>query len=208
MAWTTRKPGYIGLLEDVEKRSTTKSAKELARTYTRLFRERGDKPPRFQDIELGDLKLTVPYIALCALEVSGQCTVRFFGEELRRRIGTNPAGRNLRDFIHPDRADSVLRMMEMIVRYPCGYLANVKQQFVNGRTILVETVAFPLSSSRDGEVGQIILADTPIRDEGIRFDRNTVMLSADVVYRDLIDLGYGVDEEFTDVVSDGAGPDA
>lgn len=202
MGWTTRKPGYIGAIEEVEAHSVTESGKQIVRTYTRLFRDIGNKPPRFKDVDIGEIKQAVPYVALCSVKVGAQSTVRFFGEDLRRRVDSSPVGRNLRDFIHPDRADSVQKMMEMIVRYPCGYLANVKQEFMNGQTIIVETIAFPLKATREDEDGQVIMTDTPIRREGVTYDREKVLLSADVLRRDLIDLGYGVDEDFVDLVSD------
>lgn len=205
MAWTRKKPGYIGALEDAEERCETTSGKDMVRAYAALLKAKGNRPPHFKDFEIGEIKQAVPYIALCSIKIGVHCTIRFFGEELRRRADTNPIGRNLLDFIHPDRADSVQRMMEMIVRQPCGYLANVKQQFLNGTTIVVETVAFPLSPSRIDEDGQVIMTDTPIKFDGIAYDREKVLLSADVVRRDLIDLGYGVDETFYDLVSDETG---
>lgn len=205
MAWIPKTPGYIGSIDDVEGRSATTSGKELVRAYSRLFRSNGNAPPRFRELDIGEIRQAVPFIALVSVKIGTQCTIRFFGEELRRRADSNPIGRNLRDFIHPDRADSVQQMMEMIVRVPCGYLANVKQEFMNGRTIVVETIAFPLGASREEEDGQVIMADTPIKEERITFDREKVLLSADVVWRDLIDLGNGVDESFVDLVSDRGG---
>lgn len=207
MAWIKRKPGYLGSIEDVERRSETVSGQQIIRAYARLFAHAGNRPPAYREIDLRDITSAIPFIALISVKPGVHCTIRFFGEELRRRVALNPSGRNLLEFIHPERSDSVRRMMEMIVRQPCGYLAHVKQEFLNGRNIVVETIAFPLRASRADEDGQVLLTDTPIKDEGISFDREKVLLSADVLRRDLIDLGFGVDEDFYDLVTDPDGRD-
>ena len=201
MKWRRKKPGYIGSIDEVQDRCEAEPSKELAGAYTRLFKENGNKVPSFRDLEMRDLKAAVPQIALCSVGVGEHCTIRFFGEELRARLGMNPVERDFFEFVHPDRADSIRRIMEMLVIYPCAYLANVRQEFTNGRTAVVETIAFPLASSRPGDDGQVILSDTPISDEGVTLDREKVLLSADAVWRDLIDLGYGVDRDFEDIVS-------
>jgi len=202
MPWREKKPGYIASIEEVERLCATESGRKLAAAYTRMFRGSGNKAPAFRDLELGDLASAVPHMALCSIGFGTHCTIRFFGEELKRRVGTNPVGRNFFDFVHPDRADSVRQVMEMLVRYPCGYLANVRQEYTSGRTIIVETLALPLLPSRDSDDGQIVLCDTPIGNMGTTWERDRVLLSADIVNRDLIDLGFGVDEDFRDLVAE------
>lgn len=207
MGWRRKKPGYIDSIEHVEGRCLTESSKEMVRAYHRLLKTRPGVLPAFRDLDLADVRHAAPYIALCSVGFGKHCTIRFFGDGLRQRIGVNPVGRNFFDFVHPERAENIRQVMEMLVRYPCAYLARVRQEFTSGRTIIVETVAFPLASSRPEDDGQVILTDTPIGDAESALDRNRALLSADVVQRDLIDLGFGVDEDFEDLVSDRSGPD-
>lgn len=201
MPWREKKPGYIASIEEAESLCATESAKKMAAVYARLFRGSGNRVPAFRDLELRDVARAAPHMALCSVGFGTHCTIRFFGEELKRRVGINPVGRNFFDFVHPDRADSIRQVMEMLVRYPCGYLANVRQEYMSGRIIIVETLALPLLRSRGPDDGQVVLCDTPIGTAGATLERDRVLLSADVVNRDLIDLGFGVDEDFRDLVA-------
>lgn len=202
MAWRKKKPGYIASLNDAYIRCETTPAKEMVQAYSRLLRNSGGKLPAFRDLDLREVRHAATHMALCSIGIGDHCTIRFFGEELKQRVGVDPVGRNFFDFVHPDRADSIRQVMEMMVSRPCGYLAKVRQEFASGRTIVVETVALPLAPSRAGDDGQVVLTDTPTKFAGITLEKKKVLLSADVVQRDLIDLGYGVDEDFEDLVSD------
>ncbi len=202
MGWTRKKSGFIASMDEVEERCQTTQSKEMAKVYGRLLKTAQGKLPTFRDIDLADVKNAAPNIALCSVGIGRHCTIRFFGDALRSRVGVNPAGRDLFEFVHPERVENIREVMEMLVRYPCAYLARVRQEFTSGRTIIVETTAFPLAPSRHGDDGQVILTDTPIENAGTTLDRDKVLLSADVLQRDLIDLGYGVDAEFEDLVSD------
>lgn len=202
MPWCEKKPGYIASIEEVELLCATESSGKMAAAYARLFRGLGNRAPAFRDLDLKDVASAVPHMALCSVGFGTHCTIRFFGEELKSRVGVNPVGRNLFDFVHPDRADSIRQVMEMLVRYPCGYLANVKQEYTSGRTIIVETLALPLLRSREPDDGQVVLCDTPIGNVGTTLERERVLLSADIVNRDLIDLGFGVDEDFRDLIAE------
>lgn len=202
MAWRRKKPGYIASLEDAEIRCETTPAKEMVQAYIRLLNGAKGRLPAFCDLDLREVRHAATHMALCSVGIGHHCTIRFFGEELKQRVGVNPVGRNFFDFVHPDRADSIRQVMEMMVSRPCGYLARVRQEFASGRTIIVETVALPLAPSRPGDDGQVVMTDTPVEYAGITLERDRVLLSADVVKRDLIDLGHGVDENFEDLVSD------
>jgi len=202
MVWKYKKAGYIASIGEVEERCQTDQSKEMVRAYRNLLETSQGKLPVFRDIDLAKVKMAAPNVALCSVGIGRHCTIRFFGDGLRRRVGVSPVGRDFFEFVHPERAESIRQVMEMLVRYPCAYLAQVRQEFTSGRTIIVETVAFPLASSRTEDDGQVILTDTPIGDAETMLDRDKVLLSADVLRRDLIDLGYGVDETFEDLVSD------
>jgi len=204
MTWTSRKPDFTGPLDAVIPRIRTPAVRLLAQGYgAHLFAENGTIPP-FRKLDIGLFARALEHLLLCAVTKPDRCIYRIVGEALKSRLGFNPVGRNYFDYVPEIRLDYAQRSIFMVIDQPCGFRAEVEQTYSDGRSILIESVAFPVLSNRAGVDGLVLFCDQTVeRLDHLDFHgrENATYLGSNVVRRDLIDLGYGVDEGFEDLVN-------
>jgi len=199
MPWTERPPDRTIPLDAAAGACRTEAARGLAAGWTRLYREAGRIPSK-SGLDPAAFVAALPHVALCAVRVGESCVWRITGEALKDRMGFDPRGRDYYDFVPPERRLHATRAMDMVVTVPSGFRAEIVQRYSGGRVLSVEAVGLPLLSSERGVDGFILFADQALpATEGVSSDPSR-MLGANVVRRDLIDLGFGVDDGFRDLV--------
>ena len=200
MTWTTRKPDFVGPLETVVPRIKTGAVRALAEGYAVHLKAAGGEIPTFKMLDIGLFAKALEHLLLCSIVKPDRCTYRIVGEMLRRRLGFNPVGQNYFDYVPEERLEYARGSIFMVIDQPCGFRAEVEQTYSDGRSILIESVAFPVRSTRKGEDGMVIFCDQAVERLDFLEQNRPTYLGSNVVRRDLIDIGYGVDEDFEDLV--------
>ena len=163
----------------------------LALSRTRIPPKNGLDPHGFSS--------ALSNVALTAIVIGESCTYRIAGEELRERYAQKLVGKNYYDIVPPERREHAMRGMELVIQTPCGFRAELVQEFADGQRSLAEVCAFPLGSDEPGVDGFVLFANQDIKAPP-RSAHRTEMVRSVLIKRDLIDLGFGIDEGFVDLV--------
>lgn len=214
MHWVTRKPFLRVALADSLPIYRTAASRQVAEAYAALLAAAGGGLPAKGRLDVTRLARAIPHLVLCAITLPDRCIYRLAGEEVKGRIGRNPVGLNYYDFVPPERRAHAMRAMNMVIEVPCAFRAEIEQAYSDGTARLVEAVAFPLKSEQPGVDGFILFAESAIG-AGVgggtgggtgageapwRPAPGARLVGTTVTRRDLIDLGFGVDESFEDLV--------
>jgi len=200
MTWRPRSPNHLGTLDEAFARFRTDACRRLAEGYRALLAAHDGKVPPKADLDITSLASAVPHLALCAVTKPDRCIYRLAGERLKERMGFNPRGRNYYDFVPEERRQFAANAMHMAIETPCAFRAEIRQQYSTGLEVMIEAAGFPLLSAEPGVDGFIIFADQAISStEDLDFTTHA-LLGANVVTRDLIDLGAGTRRDFVDMV--------
>lgn len=200
MEWREQKPASVTTLDALLPEFRTTATRAYAQGYLALREQAGGALPSKTGLDMGRMVKAIPHFALVAVTFGDGCVYRLTGEALQERIGFNPVGRNYYDFVPEPRRAYAARAMEMAVRLPCGFRALVQQNYDDGATRTVETLGLPLAGREPGIDGYILFADQALPDPVTYSAPSKRWLGADIVRRDLIDLGFGVDPDFVDRV--------
>ncbi|MBK8157771.1 MAG: hypothetical protein IPK59_02905 [Rhodospirillaceae bacterium] len=119
---------------------------------------------------------------------------------MKERVGFNVKGRNYYDFVPSERRVSAARAMHMVIETPCAFRAEIRQTYSGGHGLVIEATGFPLQSEEPGVDGFILFADQAIEPDMRFHDGHPQLVDANVIRRDLIDLGSGIDQTFEDIV--------
>ena len=198
--WTLRKPFKSGPLENSLDDFKTATCRRVAQAYLALLQESDGAIPSKNGVDLTGFATAMADMALTAVSSPDQCIYRLAGERLQRRMGLNPIGMNYYDFVPDLRREQAVRAMTMVVDVPCGFRAEIRQDYDNGSNRMIEAVGLPLSSDEPDVDGFILFGDRQIDFDPLASIDDTSLLGVNVIRRDLIDLGYGVDESFEDLV--------
>lgn len=200
MSWRPKTPTNAGLLVAAIPRYRTHACRRLALGYGDILANAGGKVPGKNDLDITRFVAAMPHLALCAIIKPDRCLYRLAGEDLKTRMGFNPAGSNYYDFVPEERRRFAADAMHMVIDTPCAFRAEIRQSYSTGLSLVIEATGFPLISNEPGIDGFIIFADQAI-DSSIELnpDRRR-LLDANVEQRDLIDLGAGIKEDFVDMV--------
>jgi len=199
--WIPKPPRCVVTLEDTDGLFETEAARCLLSGYKELMARDPNRLPDRHALDLAPFPAAIPHFALCAIKLPDQCIYRIVGEQLKRRLGFNPTGRNYYDLVPEERRESACAAMNMVVRQPSGFRAEIEQVYSDGRIRIVEALALPLAGNAPEVDGYILFADQQIGNASRAFDTDSpVLLGANVINRDLIDLGFGVDRAFRDLV--------
>lgn len=200
MEWVSKKPEFVGDLDRIVDRCKTASGRSLIASYSKYFRLNGNSPPKFSDLDIADFTAIAPHFALCSVIKDMRCEFRIIGENLRERMGFPATRVNYYDYVPTNRVASVKRIMETVVETPCGFRADLEQVYTSGQTTYAEAVGLPLVPARSGESGQILFSDQTTEDIGFGAKEECTLLGANLLQRDFIDIGYGVDPTYEDLV--------
>jgi hypothetical protein len=198
--WTTRRPGYFGSIAKALPNFTTRNCKLLATGYANLI-ERGDGgiPPK-NGLDMTDFAPAMSNVALTAVTLGSTCVFRIAGEALRRRFGQNLVGVDYYGLVDPSRRDHAMRSMELVVSTPCGFRTELLQRYDNGEEHVAEACAFPLRSDEPGIDGFAFFADQQLDQPKVSSAIRPRIIESIVTRRDFIDLGFGIDTSYEDLV--------
>lgn len=160
----------------------------------------GGAIPSKNHLEMQTFVRAMPHLALVAVTKPDKCVYRIAGERLKERVGFNLVGRNYYDFVPPERRAFAARAMHMVLETPCAFRAEIQQSYTGGVGIMIEATGFPLRAEESGVDGFILFADQAIDPADDFFDADPKLQGANVTRRDLIDLGFGIDEAFEDMI--------
>lgn len=198
--WVEAPAASVVTVTDAAALFRSEICRQLFRGYLGLFEAAGHTVPDKDSLDLFGLRTTLADAALCAITLPDRCIYRVAGERLKRRLGLNPTGRNYYDFVPAVRRERAARAMNMVIQVPCAFRAEIEQTYTSGETVLIEVVAVPLRSQEPGVDGFILFADCALSQWKEHQRPAARLQGAVVVRRDLIDLGFGVDPEFRDLV--------
>jgi hypothetical protein len=200
MAWTEKPPTAIVALADLAPLLRTDSARVLATGYAQLLASGGGAIPPKASLDLAPIARMLADAALAAIESPERCIYRLVGENLKNRIGFDPTGLNYYDLVPAIRRDYAMRAMNMVIAKPMGFRADIAQVYSSGEALTIESLGMPLVSHEPGVEGFILFADEAVSRWDRRMAEGTRLLGANVVRRDLVDIGFGVDADFRDLV--------
>ena len=197
--WTARKPNRTLTLDEVTAACRTAPAKRLAEIYQGWMAAAPDGlVPNKSAMDIVSLAPVMTDLMLFAITGDDRCLCRLAGESVQRQVASRLVGRNYYDVVPRERLDSVRRAMRMVIERPCGYRSEIAQRLLDDRDRILESLALPLASSEPGVDGFMLITVAPIVDEGLAWNGDVVHGGVNIALRDLIDLGFGVDETFVD----------
>lgn len=204
MSWIIRHPHSIVPLAAAAALYRTDCCRELALAYGQLLAAHDGRLPPKAKLDVTALPRVIPHLILCAVTPPDRCIYRVMGEDVKRRIG-NRAGRNYYDLVPPERRRHSMRAINMLVSVPCAWRVEIEQVYDSGIARLVEATAFPLASAEPGVAAFVVLADREIGPGEAAAPGDVTLIGTNIIRRDLIDIGFGVDQTFADLVP---GPEA
>jgi hypothetical protein len=114
----------------------------------------------------------------------------FIGSELITRRGRNITGGDL--FAHePQRRETGLRLLQMLVRHPCGYRNISEYLTTEERSLMAEDVILPLRPA-PGQMPQIVAQSIDLQP---RRPKELLVRARTTVRGEWIDLGFGAPSE-------------
>jgi len=200
MSWTEKPPAAIVAFADMRDLLRTQAAKALWEGYGRWRHAAGTGVPAKAALDLAPVAAMLGDAALVAIGPRERCVYRVVGENLKDRIGFDPTGKNYYDFVPEIRRAYARRAMNMVVDRPMGFRADIEQVYSSGEALTIESFGLPLAADEPGIDGFILFSDAAQTRWQRREEPGRRLLGANVVRRDLIDLGFGVDRDFRDLV--------
>ncbi|MCR9256112.1 MAG: PAS domain-containing protein [Alphaproteobacteria bacterium] len=198
-----RKPADIFSFAETQHHLKHEVNRTLYNYYRGLLEVEGGIPARGQ-IDPIELSSILSNIVLFDVHRDGRVTFRLVGSDLRHRLGRDVVGMEYQILVQPERAESATRALTMVVDVPQGFRVDLFHRYPQGFSVPVEAVAFPLKSETKEYRGHVILCDGELE----RDDPRAVEVSATEIEfaaalkRDMIDLGFGYDDDFYDLVVD------
>jgi hypothetical protein len=200
MGWTPQKPNRAGTLREALPAYRTPACRALAAGYLVMLDAAPGRIPHKNELDLANFASVMPHLALVAISKPDRCIYRVAGERLKERVGLNLTGRNYYDFVQPERRQIAAGAMHMVIDTPCAFRAEMRQTYSGGVNLMIEASGFPLLSSESGVDGFILFADQGIDKLDDLLTPHPILQGASLRHRDLIDLGFGVDEAFEDLI--------
>lgn len=202
MPWIQQKPEHTCKLSEAMPLFSTSFCRILAEGYQALLEQNRGAIPTKSGFDVLRFTKIIPHLALCAIKKPDQCIFRVAGEGFKQRLGLNPTGLNYYDFVPADRRAHAVRAMNMVIDVPCAFRVDVERHYSNGLSAMVEAIGLPLLSDESDVDGFIIFADEGLDLRPELTLNSSRLFDANVTHRDLIDLGFGVDKTFVDLVWD------
>lgn len=187
----------------VETICTGDAARVLAREYNEMLKENAGRPPSKTGLDVSRFGKAMNQVFLMAVTKPDTCMVRVVAVGARHHSGKPSAGNNYYANVPEGRRAAALRSMAMAVDIPCGFRAEVVHYYDLGRTRRFESLVLPLSSAEPGVDGFLIGSSQPMNEEASRVLPGQRSHGSLVAVRDLVDIGFGVDENFRDLVPPG-----
>lgn len=178
----------------------TQSARALCSVYSALLSETGGSCPRKADLDPSRLGALVNHVFLFAVSKPRTCVVRLVAEQARHHTGRERERQDYYRNVPEDRVEIAARALNMAVTVPCGFRVDVRHEYALGRTRDFESLLLPLVSDEQGVDGFLLgTSELSGKDagKGLPAERSHGNI---VLQRDLVDIGFGVEETFVDLV--------
>tara|TARA_E500000318_G_scaffold86547_1_gene83256 strand:- start:4732 stop:5370 length:639 start_codon:yes stop_codon:yes gene_type:complete len=198
--WILRKPDYLADITIALPRFVTRSCMLLATGYAELIQKNGGNIPAKNGLDISSFGPIMANTALAALTLNSACIFRIAGEGIRERFAQKLVGTDYYDLVDPARRSHAIHSMDMVIKTPCAFRVELLQQYDNGEERRAEACAFPLLSDEPDTDGFILFADDQIEHKRLSAATSPVLRETQVVHRELIDLGFGLDKNFEDLV--------
>lgn len=198
--WISRRPDHYASVTAALPEFRTGNCRLVADVYASLLQRSGGRIPEKNGLDLSGFAPALANIALAAIKIGSACTFRIAGEAIRDRFSLKLVGANYYDLVDPARRSHAMRAIDMVVDVPCGFRVELLQRFSNGTETRAEACAFPLASGDPDIDGFVLFADEEVDPRGRPPVRKPELLESIVLRRGLIDLGFGIDEGFEDLV--------
>lgn len=200
MNWIRQEPRSTVPIAQAPGLFATMAPRILAIAYIELMMEAGGSVPRKTGLDVSKFAKALPNVALFATKMPDQCIYRIVGEAWKQRIGLNPVGKNYFDFVADERRESSIASLQDMITIPSAFRVIMEQTYSAGRKAQLEVLAVPLLSEEEGVDGFCLFAAQLVAPVQFGPGDDRVVLGANIVERDLIDIGYGVNEKFVDLV--------
>jgi len=200
MNWIRQTPRSTVPLAQAPRLFATMAPSILANAYIELMEEAGGTVPRKTGLDISKFAAALPDVALFATKMPDQCIYRIVGESWKQRIGLNPVGKNYFDFVAAKRRESAIASLQDLITIPSAFRVIIEQTYSAGRKAKLEVLAVPLLSEEEGIDGFCLFAAQLVAPVHFGPSDDRIVLGANIVERDLIDIGYGVNEKFFDLV--------
>lgn len=199
--WTARKPDRTLTLGAAASACRGAPARRLAEIYAGWMAASADGGiPDKATMDVVALAPVMSHLMLFAVSGVERCLCRLAGETVKRDVATPVVGRNYYEFVPEERLKHARHAMRMVIDLPSGYRSEIAQRLSDDRDRTLESLALPLRSSEPGVDGFILITVAPITEDEDRWIGDAQPIGVSITRRDLIDLGFGVDETFVDYV--------
>ncbi|MEP3115864.1 hypothetical protein [Nisaea sp.] len=198
--WISHKPDYHAEIATALPHFVTRSCTLLATGYAELMQNGDGRIPSKNGLDISKFGPIMARLALAAVSLDSTCTFRIAGEGLRERFSQKLVGTSYYNLVDPAHRSYAMQSMEMAVSIPCAFRVELLQKYDNGEERRSESCAVPLRSDEPGIDGFIMFADDEIDRLRPSAAARPVLVKSEVIRRELIDLGFGLDESFEDLV--------
>ena len=119
---------------------------------------------------------------------------RIAGENIKDRLGFNPAGRNTLDLIAQEKRDEAVALHDVIINHPCGSYVVYESVFQSGRRAKSESITFPLR--KDASTDTFFFLSYHLHHEATGFTEvgEPTALGLSEILKELIDIGFDYPE--------------
>ncbi|WP_425404974.1 hypothetical protein [Hwanghaeella sp.] len=200
MEWVRQKPRSIVSIAEAPALFTTMAPRIVASAYADMIEEAGGRIPAKSGLDISKFAKALPNVALFAVTLPDKWIYRIVGEAWKQRIGMNPTGRNYIDFVAGPRRGNAIASLQDVIAIPTAFRAIIEQTYSEGKKAQLEVLVIPLKSTEAGVDAFALFAAQLIAPVKFGPGDDPVVLGANIIERDMIDLGFGVNEDFTDLV--------
>ncbi|RVU39474.1 PAS domain-containing protein [Hwanghaeella grinnelliae] len=200
MNWIRQFPRSTVPIEEAPGLFATLAPRIVAKAYLELMRDAGGNVPRKTGLDISKFAAALPNVALFAVKLPDHCVYRILGEAWRQRIGRNLVGKNYIDFVAAERRESAITSLQDMITIPSAFRVIIEQTYSAGKKAQLEVLAVPLLSEEEGVDSFSLFAAQLVTPVHFGPGDDRIVLGANIIERDLIDIGYGVNDAFYDLV--------
>ncbi len=158
---------------------------------------RGGGPvPRAEDINPGTMKALLPEIFIFELPEDGSVRYRLAGTQAVKRLGFEPKGMNLLDFIPIETRPYILGAFHLVGHHHVGGLGHFSSSSEARKDYGIELVLLPIAAP-DNQPPRILSLSTRLDPENVELGEGKTESFAEEIENAIIfDLGFGIPPEF------------
>lgn len=200
LGWIKQGPRSTVLIGDADALFETDAARSLSQEYQTLILASEERIPLKKDFDPIRLGVATNHLFIFAVTKPDICIVRLAAEGARNHTGPYVKGNNYYDNVPEDRRKIAIKAMHMAIDTPCAFRVEAKHRYDDGRTRIFESLLVPLASEESGVDGFLIGSSQPIGEDSEKILPTGKSSGNVILCRDLIDIGFGVDDSFYDLV--------